>query len=167
MNIIDIIIVACVVVGCALGFRDGVIRQLGSLAGIIIAIFLAKGFGNQVAMLLKIEGDNAHIWGFVIVLILSLMAVALMTAALRKFVSAVNLGSLDRLAGAALGLIKTVLILSLTLLAFDFLNKAVELVDAEQINSSKLYSPTISVTQYIVPSIEWVGENLPTLEAKE
>ncbi len=167
MNIIDIIIVACVVLGCAIGFRDGVIRQLGSLAGIIVAIFLAKGFGEEIATLLKIEGDNAHVWGFIIVLVISLMAVALLTAALRKFVKAVNLGSLDRLAGAALGVIKTVLILSVALLAFDFVNNVVELVDREPIDSSKLYSPTISVTQYILPSIEWVGENLPIPEIKE
>lgn len=166
MNIIDLIIVVCVIAGCIWGFRDGVIRQLGSLAGIIIAIFLAKGFGHEAAQLLNIGGNNANFWGFVIVLILSLLLAAMLTNLLRKIVSVVGLGILDRLAGAALGGLKFILILSLTLLIVDFANKWTEIVDSKYISTSKLYAPTISVTQYILPTIEWVGENIPTPETK-
>lgn len=167
MNIIDLIIVVCVIAGCIWGFRDGVIRQLGSLAGVIVAIFLAKEFGDVATKILNIGGENANFWGFVIVLIASLLLAAFITNLLRKIVSVVGLGILDRLAGAALGGLKFILILSLTLLIVDFANKWTEVVDSEYISTSKLYSPTISVTQYILPSIEWVGENLPIPETKE
>ncbi len=167
MNIIDIIIIACVAISIALGIRKGAISQLGSLVGLVISIFAAKEFGVETGALLGITGEYAHVWGFIIVLFISLVTIAIITNILGKFVSFVGLGGLDRLAGATLSALKCILILSLVLLLFDIFNKSTELVDNKYITTSKLYAPMISVSQYILPTIEWVGDQLPENLDKE
>ncbi len=166
MNIIDIITLVCFALSIAWGFKSGVIRQLGSLAGLIVAIFLAKGFGSQVATLLHIGGKNPHIWGYIIVLILSLVGVALLSKGLSKFAKAVGLGVLDRVAGATLSAITCALVLSILFSIFNLANNALGMVKESTLKESKFYKPTISVSNYILPTITWVGEQLPGEEDK-
>ncbi|MFR9504361.1 MAG: CvpA family protein [Rikenellaceae bacterium] len=167
MNIIDIIIIACLVISLILGFKDGAIRQLGTLIGIVVAIFLAKTFGGTVSEVLGIKGDYALIWGYAIVLLVTLIGVGLIATLLRKIFSAVGLGALDRVAGAALSLLKTLIILTLVLSLFNFINNTFEIVDKKTTASSKLYEPIVAASRYILPAIDWVEDQLPTTTSKE
>ncbi len=167
MNIIDIIIVAALALSSILGFRDGVIRQLGSLAAIIVAVLFARTFGDDVAAGLAIKGDYAHIWGFVIVLLISMIGVGFIATLLRKIVSAVGLGALDRLAGALLGFIKGLLLLSIALALFNFINTAVQIVEPQTTKSSKLYEPIIATSGYIIPAYGWIEQQIPHQIIKE
>ncbi len=164
MNIIDIIILIFLAVGLVLGLKDGAIRQVGTLAGIIVAIFLAKGFGSTVASILGITGQYANIWGYAIVLIASLIVVGLVAKLLRKIVSAVGLGAIDRLAGGVLSLFKYALILSVLFSLFDLVNKPMNIVSEKTIASSKLYTPVVSTSSYILPAIDYLSDQIPEIE---
>ncbi len=167
MNIFDIIIVVCLVVSAILGFKDGAIRQLGTLAGIIIALFLAKGFGSTVSALLGIGGEYAHVWGYIIVLVASLIGVVFLAKLLRNLVKGLGLGVIDNIAGAAFSLIKCTLLLALALWAFNFVNVSFKLVDNKTTEESKLYGIVLSTTQYIAPTIDWVSDQLPDMGTNE
>ncbi|MFI3323253.1 MAG: CvpA family protein [Rikenellaceae bacterium] len=167
MNIVDIIIAVCLVVSVILGFKDGAIRQLGTLAGIIIALFLAKIFGSTVSAILGIGGEYAHIWGYIIVLIVSLIAVGFLAKMLRKIIKAVGLGAIDNIAGAVFALIKCSLLLALAFWIFNFVNVSFKLVDSKIFDESKLHSVVLSSTQYIAPTIDWVSDQLPEVGTKE
>ncbi|MFI3285243.1 MAG: CvpA family protein [Rikenellaceae bacterium] len=160
MNIIDIIIIACIALSAIFGFRDGAIRQAGALAAIVIALILAKSFCAEAAALLQIKGENAHIWGYIIVLILGFTATGFIANILSNVVSAVGLGFLDRIAGALFGAIKCILILSLLLVLFDLANNSFSIVDNTVTKSSKLYKPVISTSNYILPAIDWVEDQI-------
>ncbi len=161
MNIIDTIIIICLIISTLWGFKDGAIRQAGALAAIIIAIILANAFGSTVAALLKIGGDYSHIWGYIIVLLLSMVAVGSVAHMLRTIVSVVGLGLLDRLLGALLGLVKSALILSLIFSLYNFANSSLSLFESSAVESSKLYAPITSTSSYIMPTIDWIEEQLP------
>lgn len=161
MNIIDIIILICIAASAIWGFADGVIRQLGTLVGIIIGIILANTFAQPVSSILGINGDNATVIGYIIVLVLSLIGVSFLTITLRKIISIVGLGIIDRLAGAILGVIKTTLIMSLLFSIFHFLNPTLNFVDNKVVSQSQFYKPILSCSQYIMPAIHWVEEQLP------
>ncbi len=161
MNVIDIIIIVCLVIAILWGIKDGAIRQAGSLAAFVVALLLAKSFGPQVATLLGINGQYAHIWGYAIVAIICFVGVGLVATTLRKVVSAVGLGSLDRLAGGVLSFLKCALLLSLIFSLFNILNGSYSLVDKATIDGSKLYRPVVSTSSYILPAIHWAGDQLP------
>ncbi len=162
MNIIDIIILVILVVSAIMGFASGAIRQLGSLVGIIAAIILAKSFGYEVGTMLGINSNSAYIWGYIIVLVISFMAVAAVAVVLHKIVSAVGLGIINRLLGAAFSVVKWGMLLSIALIIFNATNNATQLVDKKLLNSSLLYRETISMSRYILPTIEWVEDQIPT-----
>lgn len=161
MNIIDIIIVAVAAIAIVMGLKDGAIGQLGTLAGIIISIFLAKSFGSEASALLGIGGTYSHIWGYAIVLVVSLVAVSLVAKLLRQLISAVGLGPLDRIAGALLSLVKYGLILSIAFSLFAMVNGAFGIVEQRKFDESQLYKPVLSISKYIMPAVEWVEEQLP------
>ncbi|MFI3332794.1 MAG: CvpA family protein [Rikenellaceae bacterium] len=161
MNVIDIIIIVCLAISFAWGLKDGAIRQAGALAAIIIALILAKSFGPQVATLLNISGEYAHIWGYAIVVIVCFIGVGAISTLLRKIVSVAGLGSLDRLLGGVISLIKCALLLSLIFSLFNILNSSYSIVDKSNIDGSKLYRPIISTSSYILPAIHWAGDQLP------
>ncbi len=164
MNIIDIIILACLALGAVLGFRDGAIRQLGTLAGIIVAIVLAKSLASSVSSLLGLSGDYAHIWGYVIVLVVSFVAVAFLSKLLRNIVSAVGLGIFDRIGGALVSAFKFALFLSLAFSLFNMVNSHIRLLGDDTIEGSKFYSTVVSSSSYIMPAIGWVGDQIPEIE---
>ncbi len=144
------------------GFFDGAIRQIGTLAGIIVALFLANKLGASVASLLGIGGGNANTWGYIIVLVLSLVGVIFLAYTLRKIVSAVGLGLFDKLAGATISGIKCALLLSICLNLFGMLNNAVTIVKPSTIKNSLLYEPMNSITQYVSPAIDWANDKIST-----
>ncbi|MFR9522989.1 MAG: CvpA family protein [Rikenellaceae bacterium] len=165
MNIIDIIIVVAFALFIVLGLRSGLIKQLGSFAGLILAIILAKSLSAEVAALLHIGGEYATIWGYIIVFVAVLLSASAITYLLRKVVQLACLGPLDRLLGAVLGAIKCALILSLSFALFDFVNSSFEIVDKKVTESSQLYHPIISTSKYILPTLNWIEEKLPNSES--
>ncbi len=160
MNSIDIIICVCFAVSIFFGLKDGVIRQLATLVGLVVAVILAKTFGEQVAQLLHIGGDYSTIWGYIIVLILSLIAVGVISKILRGLIKFAGLGFVDRLLGMALSLITCALIMSVIFSVVDTFN----VVSKESRESSILYAPVVSTSSYLLPALVWVESQIPSAE---
>ncbi len=161
MNILDIIICVVLAIGLFMGFRDGAIKQLGSLLGVIIAIYLAKRYSLTVASMLGIGGDYAQIWGYIIILIVALIAAGLIAKLISSLLAFVGLSSLDKLCGAVLSAGKYVLILAIVFSLIDSFRSTGLAPDIKIINTSKLYAPIASTSKYILPSLEWVGDQIP------
>lgn len=53
MNYLDYIILALIIIGFILGFKDGLVRKIIGLAGIIAGIFLAVKFSDRFGQLLS------------------------------------------------------------------------------------------------------------------
>ncbi len=91
------------------GFRRGIIRVLSSLAGLIAGILLGSWNYVRLAASLRpfISSDAAaQIVAFFAILIVVMLAFTLAAALLRRTVAAVGLGIVDRLLGAAFGLVR-------------------------------------------------------------
>ena len=107
MNWLDIIIIVAVVVSTVSGLRVGIIKTALSLIGLIVGIILAGRYyiplSEQLAFIP--QASIAKIAAFVIILI-GVMLLALVLARLLKlFTSMALLGWLNRLGGAAFGLV--------------------------------------------------------------
>ncbi len=167
MNIIDIVIIVCLAASALWGLKDGAIRQLGTLVGIIVAIILAKKFGTAASILLGIGGTHAHIWGYIIVLFTSLIVVTILAILLRKIVSAVGLGIVDRILGAVISLLKSILILSIIISIVESISNTTKLIDTKSAtDESLLYGYIASSKDYIMPTIDWVSSQAPTKSDK-
>ena len=107
MNWLNIVIVVAVAISTFLGLRMGIIKAVLSLAGVIVGVILAGRycvpFSHQLAF---IPGEKvAEIVAFAIILIGVMVIAAVLASLLKWAASVVMLGWVNRLGGAAFGLV--------------------------------------------------------------
>ncbi len=107
MNWLDIVILVVAAIATFLGLRIGIIKAALSLAGLIVGVILAGRYCVPLAEQLAFipQADVAKVVAFAIILI-GVMVIASVLAKLFKWAaSAVMLGWVNRLGGAAFGLV--------------------------------------------------------------
>lgn len=121
---LDILIIAVFIASAVMGFRKGLIGQIGSVAAIIIGIIACRMFGPQVTDMIMPGGDQetnsmphyyATIMAYAGVYIVAYYAVILIARMLRTVTHTLLLGPLDRIAGAAVSVIKWFMAVSVAL----------------------------------------------------
>jgi membrane protein required for colicin V production len=106
MNWLDIVIIIVVVSLGIAGLRQGLIRTVFGIAGLIGGIFLAGRYYDELAARLF---PSAAIWGniaaYAIIAIATLVVAGVIGWLLAKLVNFAALGWLDRLVGCILGVV--------------------------------------------------------------
>ncbi len=121
MNWLDITILVIIAVAAFFGLRTGLIKAVLSLAGLIVGIILAGRFYTPLAGQLAFipQEGIARIVAFAIILI-GVMVIALVLARLLKWAtSLMMLGWVNRLGGAAFGLLLGALVCGAFLAAWS------------------------------------------------
>ena len=160
--ILDIILGIFLIWAIYRGFKDGIVVQLGGLAGLFIGIYLAFRYGTTVGDWLGIDESWATIAGFAIILILVLVAIAIIGRMLRGICHFAGLAILDKLGGIIVSVLKTGLILGIILYAFDWTNQQMNWVSQKKLDESVLYRPLIDVTTLAFPYVDFVKDKLLT-----
>lgn len=121
MNILILIVLA---VGAVAGFIQGAFKQVANLAGVVLGILLATmlydRFGAYLASATGADTGVGNVAAFVLIVVIVPVVLGLLASLLTKFFSAVHLGFVNRLAGAAIGVISYGLLLSFALNLMDF-----------------------------------------------
>lgn len=111
---VDWILLAVLGLSFLLGLWRGLVQESLSLLGWVAAFYLAQMYAPLTAAWLPMEGSSQmlrYAAGFVATFIAVLVASALMAWLVKKMVSAVGLGLLDRFLGSLFGLLRGVVIL--------------------------------------------------------
>ena len=105
MNWLDIVILVPIAINAFVGFGKGLIKMVLSLVGVILGVFLAGQFYDTVGSWLGFFGneDISNALGFILILGVVMVVAELLGTVIKKMVSIVLLGWVDRLGGAALG----------------------------------------------------------------
>jgi len=118
MAAFDILILAIIAVGGAIGFSRGLLAQVGQIAAVVVGVILCRLFGQTVSEFFAGGSDVSaynYVSGYAIVFLLGYGITWLVARMLRQTVRAVKLGILDRIGGAAFKVAQWGLILSLAL----------------------------------------------------
>jgi len=106
MNWLDIVIIVVAVLLGLAGLRQGIIRTVFGIAGLIGGIFLAGRYYDELALRLFPSGA---IWGniaaYAIILLATLIVAGVAGSLIAKLVHFAALGWLDRLVGFILGIV--------------------------------------------------------------
>ncbi len=109
MALLDWIGIAALIISMLLGAWRGLVFEVLSLIGWVVAFFIAQGFAADVAAWLPV-GEAGAAWRYPLAFVLLFIAVAfgagLLAALTRKMVTAVGLRSVDRTLGAAFGFVR-------------------------------------------------------------
>ena len=105
MNWLDIVLIVSLVIPTFLGLRQGLIKAVLSLAGLIVGVILAGIFYEALAGLLTFIPTVAiaNIVAFIIILVGIMLIAAILAQLLKVIISAVMLGWVNHLGGAIFG----------------------------------------------------------------
>ena len=121
MATLDWVFAAILLLSMALGLWRGLVFEVLSLAGWLASFVLAQWWAPEVAAWLPLgqwSPPLRYAAGFVVVLIGALVVAALLARLARKLIEAVGLRPVDRILGAAFGLLRGfVIVLAVTVVA--------------------------------------------------
>ncbi|MFC4722684.1 CvpA family protein [Geojedonia litorea] len=157
MTILDIILLALLLFGLIRGFVKGLFVEVASLLALVAGVYGAIHFSNFAADFLMSKVDwnekTVNITAFAITFIVIVMVIALAGKALTKLADFAALGLINKVLGAVFGTLKIAVILSVVLIIFDSMNKALPFTDEDSIEESMLYEPIKDLVPAIFPII--------------
>ena len=149
MQTIDIIIAALLVIGLILGLRDGLVKQIASLAGLIFGLLLGRmcylPVGKWLATTLNFSAGVARITAFILILIVVPLAFSLIGLLVTKLLQAVKLGWINRLLGALVGVLKFALLAGVIITGIELCDRHNTFIAKEKKEASVLYYPLNNV----------------------
>jgi membrane protein required for colicin V production len=163
MNWIDATIVIILIIAMVTGFINGFVKEVASLAALVLGIWGAIKFSAFTAgklydyfdMTNKYVGVIAFIvtFGIIVVVIHFIGLIA------GKIVDAASLGFINRLLGIVFGVFKSILILSVFLVVLNAIDARRPFLPKDKIEQSIFYNPISDIAPAIFPIIGEGGFN--------
>ncbi len=120
MNLLDLLIFLPILFFCYRGFVNGIIKEVLSIAGIILAVFFTFRYMDEAGSLLRpFFTENAGYIPFIsgaLIFIGTLVAVHALAFLSKKFLESINLNFINRISGLAFGGLKSGIVVSAFLL---------------------------------------------------
>lgn len=158
MNYLDIILVIPLLWGLYKGFSKGIIKELSSLLALIVGIYGAVHFADNlhpyITDYLSIESTFLPIVAFGTMFIALVLIIRLIGFLLDSLVKLVALGLISRLLGGMFGVIKTGFFLSALLLIINTFDVYLNIIPISQKTESVLYKPVSNMIPSIAPNVK-------------
>lgn len=163
MNYFDIIIIIPLLWGAFKGFKKGLIIEVASFTALFLGVWGGVKFSSISAQYLgemfSVSEKIMPLVSFAITFILIVIAVFSLAKLLERVIKMVALGLVNKIAGAAFGVLKFTLIISIILTLVNNINSEVEFIESEMENSSLLYKPISSLAPRIIPGLKNISIN--------
>jgi membrane protein required for colicin V production len=163
MNWIDLIIVVILILAVVNGFINGLVKEVASLAALILGIWGAIKFSTFTAAKLydyfDMTGRYVGIIAFLVTFGIIVVVIHFVGILAGKIVDAVSLGFVNRLLGIVFGLFKSVLILSVFFVILNAIDARRPFLPKETIEKSVFYNPISDIAPVIFPIIGEGGFN--------
>ena len=118
MNTIDIVILIILLIGGLNGLRQGFIKAFANLVGWVFALIIASKYSANLApFMLSLSSDPVvqKITAFAFIVLVIVVATWIVSHLLNSILKSLKLGPLNRLAGAAFGTLKGLLVVLITM----------------------------------------------------
>jgi membrane protein required for colicin V production len=163
MNWLDAIIVVVLILSLVTGFINGLVKEVASLAALILGIWGAIRFSSFTAGKLydyfDMTGRYVGIIAFLITFALIVVLIHFIGILADKVVNAASLGFINRILGIVFGLLKTILIMSVFFVVLNALDARRSFLPKKTIEESKFYNPISDIAPAIFPIIGEGGFN--------
>lgn len=157
MNWLDAIIVVILILSLVMGFINGLVKEVASLAALILGIWGAIKFSSFTAAKLydyfDMTGHYVGIVAFIITFALIVVVIHFIGVIADKIVNAAALGFINRILGIVFGLIKSVLIMSVVFAVLNAINEKRPFLPKKTIEESMFFTPISDIVPSIFPVI--------------
>ena len=158
MNILDIVLLVCLIPAVIQGLRKGFIAQVVAIISLVLGGWLAYRFSSAVTEWLgqwiSASGPAINIIAFILIFAIVVTLLFLLGKILEASIKIILLGWLNKLLGLVFSLFKYVLVIGLLIILFDSINGKFSLVSDEFLDSSFLYSGIRSISWSVFPYLK-------------
>lgn len=151
MNVFDVIIYIALAWALFNGWRKGFLLQLVSLVAVVAGFMIATKYGVEAGEMLGLDAQTAAIVGFLVIFVISLIAITIGGHLLRAVLRLTGLGVADVLLGILFSVLKIGLIVGVLFSWFAALNANYELVEPSTIEQSRWFSSVVNVVDLLTP----------------
>lgn len=161
MNYFDIIVVIPILWAAYKGFKKGFVIEAASLAALLLGVWGAIKFSGLITELI-INNFDSHskylpIISFAITFIIIVIGVHFVARLVNKFVKAIALNFINRIAGSVFGIAKVVFIISIILSIINQADKKSDIISDEFVENSLLYEPVSDFAPLVFPSLKTIN----------
>ena len=156
MNYLDIIFIVPLIWAGFRGFKKGLIIEVSTLLAFGLGIWGGIHFSNFIAELLSdsIESKYVPLVSFSITFILIVATVFVLGRMIEKAVNLVQLKLVNKVTGAAFGVAKIVLVMSVLLVIVNSFDQKANIVPKDLKENSLLYQPLSDVSLKVIPALK-------------
>lgn len=155
MNWIDAAIVIILILSIVMGFINGFVKEVASLAALILGIWGAIKFSTFTAGKLydyfDMTGHYVGVIAFLVTFGLIVVIIHFVGILADKIVNAVALGFVNRLLGIAFGLLKSILIMSVFFVILNVIDAKRPFLPKDKIEGSIFFNPISDIVPAIFP----------------
>ena len=163
MNWIDLIIVVILILSVIMGFINGLIKEVASLAALILGIWGAIKFSGFTAGRLydyfDITGHYIGIISFLITFVIIVVIIHFIGIVADRIAEAASLSFVNRLLGMAFGLLKSILIMSVFFVILNAIDARRPFLPKQTIQESIFFNPISDIVPAIFPILREGGLN--------
>ncbi|HOZ29909.1 MAG TPA: CvpA family protein [Bacteroidales bacterium] len=158
MVAVDILIAVILLIFAYKGFKNGLIKELGSLIALIAGIFIAIRFSDLVGSLItKNSGFSSEympVISFTIIFLAVVILILVFSKILDRFVKVIKLQWLNKTAGVVFSILKTIIIIGGLLFSLSRFNERMNMFDPTSLQNTICYKPCVAVFEFIFPYAE-------------
>ena len=158
MNIIDAIILICLIPAIFQGFRKGFISQVISIVSIIVGIWASAQFADMttswISQYITASEPVLKIVAFAIILVVVFLVLGLLGRLLESILNFAFLGWVNKLLGTTFSLLKALLILGLVALTYNSACITYGFTKPEIFETSVLYQFISGMADTVFPYIK-------------
>ena len=158
MNILDIIILICLIPAVVQGLRKGFISQVIAIVSLVAGVWASVRFADiasqWIAQYITASEQILKVTAFALIMVIVFTVLALVGKMLEATIRLVMLGWVNRLLGMCFALVKCLLILGLLALGFNSLNNTFGFVKPEQLADSVLYPIINDMAEIVFPYLK-------------
>ncbi|MBQ8703908.1 MAG: CvpA family protein [Bacteroidales bacterium] len=165
MTLLDILLTLPLLFFIFMGWKKGLVREVATLAGVLLGVWASVHLSQQVAPLLGLDGESAVLIAFIVTFLVALMLTYLLGRCIEGLMKAAKLSLLNRLAGALLGAAKALCILAVLLNFLVMIDSNEMILKPAVKEKSVLYQPVFSTGNWLTTHLkEYIVENKETLK---
>jgi membrane protein required for colicin V production len=157
MNWLDLIIILVLMGGIASGYKNGLIGELASLAGLILGIWGAIKFSWWTADILEGFGLSFSLMpvvAFVVTFLIIVIITQIIGGLVNNLIEALSANYINKLAGIVAGTFKAALFASVIFLVFDAFDERHRIIPEHAREKSLLYEPVSEVVPTLLPFLK-------------
>jgi len=154
MNILDIILAIPLLYLIFKGWKRGLVREVSTLAGLLVGIWATVHYSGQVAVLIGLKSESAILIAFIVTFLGVLVLTYLLGHCIEGLMKAVKLSIFNRIAGALLGMAKGLCILAVLLSYLTMIDSKEKVLTPKTKERSILYRPVHDVGSRMTASLK-------------